>query len=549
MTDLARTRVRERRWDWAYNFLLEGLHGITPDQVIAILKGDAKLTGDSSHPDGVGYEVDDDQEYKGQLAWLYSGCFTTTNGRVLRPYALVVSWGPEDMYAQDKHNTPDSDSAYRVSFGKRWGEDMAYRSLFYARDRDHDVLRHVRLPNDYVLDRQLPPTSDHSVLFEEVKDYPVIVLGRLPLNDPQDAVERYLASSGRLEVLGYSHSFPSELFRIRQETKVDEDPTLRKTISHITSAEDVDILLEHQKEQRKLGREKDAEEVTAALTDAVAVINDLDRPVRERVAAWARTEQLQRDAVERLADFRSLIEKQAGDDYFDLVLTDHDDKVLKTIKVPTAPFIQWALGRGRWQHLAPPWKAVCPSGMKMINDDPYHTDWMVGAGLDPQDWNIFASDDPLVSAAMEKSFQIQMEYAHVKMHVLSGIGRAEGRLVHLKPGDRLKAGQIGVIRNAGPDYVQAAQDAVEQGGALITEAGGSVAHLVTVFREKNLKIVRVEDARKKFPEGRYVTVDCDAGDILTLEKYDSGKAGEAQMEAELIDLLAERSGRGGDDEQ
>lgn len=74
-------------------------------------------------------------------------------------------------------------------------------------------------------------------------------------------------------------------------------------------------------------------------------------------------------------------------------------------------------------------------------------------------------------------------------------------------------GEIAVIRNAGPDYVYAAQEAIEQGGALITEAGGSMAHLVTVFRDQNLRIVRVPDARKLYPAGRSATVDCDKGQV------------------------------------
>jgi hypothetical protein len=40
-----------------------------------------------------------------------------------------------------------------------------------------------------------------------------------------------------------------------------------------------------------------------------------------------------------------------------------------------------------------------------------------------------------------------------------------------------------------------------------------MAHLVTVSRAQEVKIVRVEGARKLYPEGMHLVVDCAKGDV------------------------------------
>lgn len=56
-------------------------------------------------------------------------------------------------------------------------------------------------------------------------------------------------------------------------------------------------------------------------------------------------------------------------------------------------------------------------------------------------------------------------------------------------------------------------DLLKYGGAIITERGGALAHLAVVGRELNLRLVRMENARKLYPAGIEVAVDCDKGQI------------------------------------
>lgn len=74
------------------------------------------------------------------------------------------------------------------------------------------------------------------------------------------------------------------------------------------------------------------------------------------------------------------VREQAGDDVFPLTLKDG-----RVVQVARAPFTHWALERlpEDVPRELPKWDVVAPSGIKMPCDSRYHTDWVLGAGLDP----------------------------------------------------------------------------------------------------------------------------------------------------------------------
>lgn len=105
-------------------------------------------------------------------------------------------------------------------------------------------------------------------------------------------------------------------------------------------------------------------------------LDDDDEEAAElRAAAEAAEEALFRAEIERIGE---AVREQAGDDLFPLTLGDG-----RVVQVPRAPFTRWALGRVPDVDIAslPPWDCVSESGIKMYNDDPCHTDWVLGAGL------------------------------------------------------------------------------------------------------------------------------------------------------------------------
>lgn len=509
LTGLVRDRVREGRWDWSWKLLMEDLHGMTAEIALRILKGDAKLTGRSDDADGIELADDDDQEYKAQLAWQFAGTFVLSDGRRMRPYAVVSSWGPEDYNCENRERTAGSDPAYGRKASDK-GKDYSYRSLFYADDRQRDVLRYLRLPLDLELRYgQVFTGEQNAILFKEVRNFPAILFTDERTNDAQASLDAFLESGGRLDQTGYSHVFPPQDYKYTEPTPQDVAPAMPRSVYEINSVEDVEAVAALQKKEREEGREAAAREIAAVLTETCKTIGDHDRPMAARLAAWRQYEHQHRLIMDYIPDYRKRINAQAGDDVFDLTVAG------KVHKVPVAPFERWALNSTDWFHLGPAWEPVCPQGLKLQGDDPFHSDWILGGGFALDEWD-YSGD--LYQAASKASHAVQQKYFNAEVPVLSGSGRVQGRVVHIKPGETLDGrGEIAVIRNAGPDYVQVAEEVIRIGGAIITETGGAMAHLVTVFRPQDLRIVRVEKARKLYLPGKLVDVDCTNGIVKAVQ--------------------------------
>jgi len=212
----------------------------------------------------------------------------------------------------------------------------------------------------------------------------------------------------------------------------------------------------------------------------------------ERLEAQYAREDAEYEA--NLAKYASVIRARAGDAWIDL-RTRAGDVVAK---VPVAPFAHWALRRTTAKHLAPPWEPVCPSGLKMPCDDEFHTDWFVGAGFDPRTTNPYVG--PINEAALATMGEMQEMFAQCECTILVAGPEVEGVV-----------GQgIVVLPDLHPDHLPRLTGA----RAVITEAGGALAHLAQVALERNLPIVVVPDARARFPAGARVRVDATEGRVV-----------------------------------
>ncbi len=244
------------------------------------------------------------------------------------------------------------------------------------------------------------------------------------------------------------------------------------------------------------------------------------RHVRRRLDEEAKVRTRYDEICDRV---RPDIVAQAGDDWY--TFTTQAGRVLT---VPRAPFLHWALTFNA-RHLCPPWKPCAPQGIKMVNDDVFHSDWLIGANIPILSWygsrsGAVEEDKDLVNSAVNEQWNLQAEMLGFQAHILSGTGKTrKGYVYHPEPNKGIvidpKSSHYGcttaiVIPHAGPEYLQAAMEIHAVGGAVITEKGGAMAHLVNDGRENNLRIVRVPDARKLYPAPwTQVTVDCDRGKV------------------------------------
>jgi hypothetical protein len=144
-------------------------------------------------------------------------------------------------------------------------------------------------------------------------------------------------------------------------------------------------------------------DVQAAIVDSIAAgrsleergadvrpVVEVDQIIKDFGIAGKKAAKLRRlalDADNEISDAKRDLElqkiakqvrDQAGDNTFVLTLKDG-----REVQVPLAPFTHWALHRlpDIRKEALPEWTCVAPSGVKMELDNPYHTDWVLGAGL------------------------------------------------------------------------------------------------------------------------------------------------------------------------
>lgn len=225
------------------------------------------------------------------------------------------------------------------------------------------------------------------------------------------------------------------------------------------------------------------------------------RSKAEKAEEAERLAQLDRDEEERerrykaqLAEITAEVRKQAGDDVFELTT-----KSGRKLTIPRAPFWNWALRRTTLRHIAPPWTTVSPSGMKLPMDDEYHTDWMLGAGLDlSNDYH----DDEIRDVAWHEMFRLQNELGDCDAAVV-----LPGRGIEI-------TGVVGKHITVLPDLEMDKQPLVVNALVIITETGGPMKHCALYAIEKDIPILLVPDAMTRFPKGTKLTLNTTTGSVV-----------------------------------
>jgi hypothetical protein len=202
----------------------------------------------------------------------------------------------------------------------------------------------------------------------------------------------------------------------------------------------------------------------------------------------------------------------------------------KVFRFPKRALLWYVFGNMRaMEDLLPEYEAFSPSGMKLQLDNRYHTDVMLGAGWDIEDrdfyWNFDSDEHRALHAAklaMEDEFHALREFGFTILANTTNRKRFSCQVWDHEPKkencktnyhiddvdapkedyDRLRAI---VIPNASIQYDLAARNA----DVIITEVGGSLAHLAIVSREKGKILLRVDNAVERFPYWTKLRVDLD----------------------------------------
>jgi phosphohistidine swiveling domain-containing protein len=215
------------------------------------------------------------------------------------------------------------------------------------------------------------------------------------------------------------------------------------------------------------------------------------RPSSDRIIA---------SGAERIREIRQLVLAQAGGDMMGLRLA---DQTLVAV-VPRAPFWSWALHRTSLRHLAPEWRCVCQPGMRLIHDDPYHSDWFFGATLigwhdDPTEYRY---DSDVDRAANREMFELQYRLGRFECQVVVDAGEVIGRA----------GAEIAVV----PDLHPERMDQIRAARGIVTEAGGSLAHMAQLALEKHITILRLSGACERLPVGTKMILQPEHGTVRLL---------------------------------
>lgn len=147
----ARDRVFEYGWPDAVHFVTSAIPEMKHEEIVSLLSGRERLTGDSRT--GLDLEAEDDatsRELTSRHRWHYAGVWYDRSARVyFRPYARVTGWGEDDMARRRVPNKYQGEPHGPMT-ATQAGGDMEgwarYRSVHYMDDPVRDRVKLVRLP-------------------------------------------------------------------------------------------------------------------------------------------------------------------------------------------------------------------------------------------------------------------------------------------------------------------------------------------------------------------------------------------------------------------
>lgn len=221
------------------------------------------------------------------------------------------------------------------------------------------------------------------------------------------------------------------------------------------------------------------------------------------------------------AEFLKTVKRQVENDplvksagMMDLV--NYDGKVVG--EVHKLPFYAWALRMMGKRSKTPLdvriYEAKSYSGMKIPNDCPYHSDWMIAGGFDLE--KDYDSRSEVCQASMSMAQQIQYAIFNTEHMVLATGKKVHGFIRHCTPdnADTIVRGDIVIIPKAGPEYQLHVERACADGvGGVIAINGSKAVHLAVVSREMGVTMMRVDNAFEVFPEHTFVEMDPEHGTI------------------------------------
>lgn len=477
LTEQARERMGEGDWKGALALLVDSLEGMNYDQAIGILEGRFKLTGEGATLN----MVPEDPEVMAQLQQQYQdeyafGQYARQDGVMYEPYRVIDNLGPED--ASCVLALPEYRSDYLGAF-TRYPEWMSEMGTVHAKACFSPVLpsRALELRAMHYADQ---PKTDKALVQVNGAGRKVVVLYRQVAHgvtpfwrekDNSCFAKAYAASANYLPVSGFAQHYG---YVHPEEAKAPAVPAPAPAPAPESA------------EVRQERAEQHAAEMAAAARQAAARVAEEQR-LRERVAAFA-----DQDAEYGWQDYR---------------WRDPKDGTYLSLRAPKRALHCYALSKTSAYRLMPAYQAISPESFKTAEDNPFHTDVWLGCGF-ALDAATYRHDSREYRAILDLMFEVQKDLLDFEVQVLARGPEITGTVVHAGS-DKIDRNCILVVPHAGVEFELQAMAA----GAVICEAGGRLAHLVTVCREQDKPILRMDGACAKLTPGQTLTVHPDTGRV------------------------------------
>lgn len=158
------------------------------------------------------------------------------------------------------------------------------------------------------------------------------------------------------------------------------------------------------------------------------------------------------------------------------------------------------------------WSPVCPSGLKMMNDSPWHSDlWLaMGNDLSSDAYDHKNETTKMFYDAIDHyRFQKINEIADFALLNDVKLKQFEGRVV-FEDSKNITDRDILVLPNAGLKYERIARKA----GMVICETGGQLSHLSIVGKEEMFPVVIMKDAIRKLASQYSISVDFEKNKVI-----------------------------------
>lgn len=481
LTQLFRNLSFEGLGDYGLLRLKEIVPALSNEKILKLMTGHKTLSG---HVDRMSV-IDETPELKSKfnkdLAFICRGLFRHTDGKLYRPYAYVADYCNIDAlctkrqqeiarevfdinedYDEDEHKTLLSHDIKRTlnktSLMSRLEIDPAHRVKHYAKsDNDLAVFISGDIPNVRIGPRI-------GILCEEVTDEPPTYFDGIHATPDAAFANMINKHAYQIDRYGYRTSYTGLFGHVQKNIDCFTDPLLEKD----------DLFDDYWK-------------AYDAFFDAFS--NAYYQDTKEKV-----------------------LNRSMTDKFGWVELKDEKGSVLAT--VPRLPFMHWAFKETKGTDKLPRYKYVSSIGLKVDNDNPLHSDWMIGGGLDLKE--DYSHKSPIQAAANEAARKLQVEELDFECMVLASGNIVTGHIKHctIDNADSVQAGDIVVIPKGSIDYQLHVQKAFEgTAGGVITTIANRVAHLVKVSREQGITMIVKPDAFETLPDGSLVTLNPDNGTI------------------------------------